>query len=125
MNIRGTDFVVYYVNDLEKAIEFYRNILGLKNEIFNKEWNWAEFSIPPTTLVLFGAYPGAPLKSGKGGTGVSLSVEDLQDSEKELKEKGITLEWGPIELSECFVGMISDPDGNPIFLHQRKDGSWG
>ena len=32
MEIRGTDFVYYQTNDIEKAIEFYRDTLGLEEE---------------------------------------------------------------------------------------------
>ena len=125
MDIRGVDFVVHYVRDLKEAVSFYRDILDLKLELHNPEWNWAEFSVPPITLVLFGAYEGAPLANGKGGCGLSLAVNDFDASIEELRRKGVEVEWGPNELSTCRVAMISDPGGNPIFLHRRKDGSWG
>ena len=125
MDIRGVDFVVYYVHNLEEAVLFYRDILGLKLELHNPQWNWAEFSVPPITLVLFGTYQGAPLTNGKGGTGLSLAVNDFDEAIEELNERGVAVEWGPNELSACHVAMISDPGGNPIFIHKRKDGSWG
>ena len=125
MQIRGVDFVVHYVPDLEVAVSFYRDTLGLKLELHNPAWNWAEFSLPPTTLVLFGAYPRAPLRNGKGGIGLALAVDDVNSTIKELSESGVEVEWGPNELSACRVAMITDPGGNPIFIHKRKDGSWG
>lgn len=125
MKIRGVDFVVNYVPDLEEAVSFYRDTLDLELTLHNPEWNWAEFSIPPITLVLFGNYDGAPLANGKGGTGVSLAVEDLESATEELHRKGVAVEWGPHELSTCQVAMITDPGGNPIFIHRRKDGTWG
>ena len=30
MNIRGTDFIYYQTNDMDKAIAFYRDALGLE-----------------------------------------------------------------------------------------------
>jgi hypothetical protein len=30
-----------------------------------------------------------------------------------------------VETPVCFMGLIADPDGNLIFLHQRKDGTAG
>ena len=125
MEIRGVDFVVHYVPNLEEAVSFYRDTLGLKLELHNPDWNWAEFSLPPITLVLFGTYPGAPLANGKGGTGLALAVDDIDGTVKELSRNGVDVEWGPNELSTCRVAMITDPGGNPIFLHKRKDGSWG
>ena len=125
MEIRGVDFAVHYVPNLEEAVSFYRDTLGLKLELHNPDWNWAEFSLPPITLVLFGTYPGAPLANGKGGTGLALAVDDIDGTVSELSGNGVDVEWGPNELSTCHVAMITDPGGNPIFLHKRKDGSWG
>ena len=86
MEIRGVDFVVHYVPNLGEAVSFYRDTLGLKLELHNPDWNWAEFSLPPITLVLFGVYPGAPLETGKGGAGLALAVDDFDDTIKELSK---------------------------------------
>ena len=125
MDIRGVDFVVHYVRDLEEAVSFYRDTLDLKLELHNPQWNWAEFSVPPITLVLFGTYKGAPLAHGKGGSGLALAVDDFDAAIEELRRKGVEVGWGPNELSTCRVAMITDPGGNPLFIHKRKDGSWG
>jgi predicted enzyme related to lactoylglutathione lyase len=125
MEIRGVDFIVHYVPNLEEAVSFYRDTLCLKLELHNPAWNWAEFSLSPITLVLFGTYQGAPLKNGKGGAGLALAVDDFDATIKELSESGVEVEWGPNELSTCHVAMITDPGGNPIFIHRRKDGSCG
>lgn len=125
MDIRGVDFVVHYVRDLEEAVSFYRDTLDLKLELHNPQWNWAEFSVPPITLVLFGTYKGGPLTHGKGGSGLALAVDDFDAAIEELRRKGVEVGWGPNELSTCHVAMITDPGGNPLFIHKRKDGSWG
>ncbi len=65
MNVRGADFLVSYVDNLEMAVEFYQDTLGLRLNLYKPDWNWAEFDIPPTTLVLFGIYDGAPLPAAK------------------------------------------------------------
>ena len=75
--------------------------------------------------MLFGVYPGAPLENGKGGAGLALAVDDFDGAIKELEDIGVHVDWGPNELSTCHVAMITDPGGNPIFIHKRNDGSWG
>ena len=35
MKIRGTDFVMYLVSDLARAASFYRDILGLSQEVYS------------------------------------------------------------------------------------------
>ena len=54
MNIRGTDFVIYPVSDLGRAATFYRDVLGLPQEVYNEEWRWAEFNCGNTTLAISG-----------------------------------------------------------------------
>lgn len=126
MNVRGADFIVYYVTDLHRAVAFYRDVLKLPLSVFKEDWNWAEFTVEPTTLVLFGDYPEAPLKPGeRGAAGIALAVDNLRSAVSELEKQGVAVQWGPIELSTCYIAMIHDPDGNPIFLHERKDGTFG
>ncbi|MGA2281362.1 MAG: VOC family protein, partial [Verrucomicrobiota bacterium] len=38
MKIRGTDFVMYPVSDLARAAKFYREVLGLPQEVYSEEW---------------------------------------------------------------------------------------
>ena len=50
MEIRGVDFIVHYVPNLEEAVLFYRDTLCLKLELHNPAWNWAEFSAVPNYI---------------------------------------------------------------------------
>ena len=54
MKIRGTDFVMYQVSDLTRAAKFYRETLGLPQEVYSEEWKWAEFNCGNITLALNG-----------------------------------------------------------------------
>ena len=54
MKIRGTDFVVYQVSDLARAAAFYRETLGLPQEVFSEDDQWAEFNCGNVTLSLHG-----------------------------------------------------------------------
>jgi len=44
---------------------------------------------------------------------------------EELKGKGVTVYMQPMETPVCWLAAIVDPDGNPVGLHQRKDGTFG
>ena len=44
MNIRGTDFIYYQTNVIDKAIAFYRDTLGLEMYGHFEEMKWAEFN---------------------------------------------------------------------------------
>ena len=54
MKIRGVDFVMLAVSDLARAARFYRETLGLPQEVYSEEWQWAEFDCGNLTLSLKG-----------------------------------------------------------------------
>lgn len=125
MKVRAVDFVSYGVANMDKALAFYRDILGLKVEM-NHEGIWVELSAGAMTLALIGPPWGTPPQPGyQGGGTVALSVEDMQASLEELKAKGVAILDGPHDTPVCHMAQIADPDGNRLWLHWRKDGSCG
>ena len=120
MEVLGTDFVLFRVSDLPKAIEFYRDFLGLPLEFYKEEWKWAEFNAGNVTLTLTLASGGPP----PSGT-IALAVADLAGAFREVAAKGIQVKRPLHELSTCWHLEILDPDGHVIILHQRKDGTYG
>jgi predicted enzyme related to lactoylglutathione lyase len=124
MKVRGTDFVLYQVTDLERSIEFYRDTLGLELESRVEGFPWAEFKATPTTLAL---YQPADASSGStgGGASIVLAVDNVVEAIDELKAQGVTIVVPVMETPVCWMAAIVDPDGNAIGLHQRKDGTFG
>ena len=126
MGIRGTDFVYYQTSDIEKAIEFYRDILGLELYGYFEEVKWAEFNAGNATFAIndpSGFDPNA--KAQTGGAAVAFSVEGLEAFVEQLQAKGVTVTVPPNETPVCRFACISDPDGNSVWLHNRKDGTYG
>ncbi len=122
MKIRGTDFVMYQVSDLARAARFYRETLGLAQESYSEQWQWAEFNCGNVTLALHG---GAELPERITGGRIALAVEDVVAACVELKTKGARVVGEPVDYSVCCAGEILDPDGNAVILHKRADGSFG
>lgn len=118
LEIMGTDFVLFHVGDLQKAIEFYRDFLGLPLEFYKEEWKWAEFNAGNVTLTLSGN------RQSSAGV-IALAVSDLEAASNEVKAKGIKVKQPLHELSTCWHLEIVDPDGNTVILHKRKDGTYG
>ncbi len=131
MNVRGADFIMYRVTELERSIAFYRDTLGLELE-FQYEDYWAEFTVPPTTLAL-GALENRPYEVPDavvqpfrpGGGSIFLAVDDVEEAVAEMTAKGVEVGTPPSESPVCHFASIVDPDGNIILLHHRKDGSFG
>jgi predicted enzyme related to lactoylglutathione lyase len=122
MKIRGTDFVVYQVSDLPRAARFYRETLGLSQETYSEEWQWAEFDCGNVTLALHG---GVKLPEQIAGGRIALAVEDVHAACAELKAKGARVVGEPVDYTVCCAVEILDPDGNTVILHKRADGSFG
>lgn len=84
MKIRGTDFVMYVVSDLPRAAAFYRDTLGLAQEIYSEGDQWAEFNCGNVTLALKG---GEKLTPGSTGNCVALPMDDIHATVRELRKK--------------------------------------
>jgi catechol 2,3-dioxygenase-like lactoylglutathione lyase family enzyme len=121
MHIRGTDFVMFLVSDLPRAVGFYRDVLGVRCEIDSAEYQWAEFDCGNVTLSLKG---NAAQSGEKAGGNIALAVKDVAKAHRELTGKGVQVE-GPIDSGCCIAIKVRDPDGNLVILHERADGSYG
>ena len=120
MKIRGTDFVMFQIADMPEAVRFYRDTLGLTQEVDTEDF--AEFNCGNVTLSLL---RGDKLP-GKNAVGhIALAVDDVQAAYVELKEKGARLEGEPVDYGCCKAVTAQDPDGNVVILHRRADGTFG
>ena len=122
MKTRGTDFVMYQVSDLARAARFYRETLGLPQEVYSEQWQWAEFNCGNVTLCLHG---GVKLPAKIAGGRIALAVEDVYAACSELKSHGAQVVGEPVDYSVCCAVEVLDPDGNTVILHKRADGTCG
>jgi predicted enzyme related to lactoylglutathione lyase/ketosteroid isomerase-like protein len=120
--IRGTDFVVYQVSDLARAAAFYRDLLGLPQEIYSEQWHWAEFNCGNVTLAL---HAGLKLPKKIAGGRIALAVDDVAALSAALQSKGVRVIGEPVDYSICQAVEILDPDGNTVILHHRANGTVG
>jgi predicted enzyme related to lactoylglutathione lyase len=124
MQVRAVDFVLLSVSDTEKSVAFYRDTLGLTPA---SQWPpfWYEFDAGGVTIAIGKPPPEAPQPPYNGGVSVALAVPDAAAAVAELRAKGVPILQDAGESSVCYMALIADPDGNLIWLHQRKDGTAG
>jgi predicted enzyme related to lactoylglutathione lyase len=126
MQARDIDYVVYGVSSLDKAVPFYRDTLGLKPLGEPYDGKWQEFELGTSTLAISTPpYADPPKEGASGGATVAIGVRELKATLDDLRGKGVKVSWGPEETPVCFMAGISDPDGNQLILHERKDGTAG
>ena len=125
MKVRAIDLVTLEVSDMDRAVAFYKDMLGLPLG-FTYEGMWAEFSAGDDTVALM-------RKSDDSGDSrapaprdhLALSVEDVEQAVEELKAKGVEILSGPDDTPVCHIATLADPGGNKIAIHHRKDGTFG
>lgn len=104
--IKEIDNVSIVVNDLKSAVEWYRDVLGLRHKFTEESIQWAEMdSGGRSTLAL----------KIKGNPSVCFVVSDLDEEMKRLREKGVSFSE-VVELPGG-VGRVTsfkDPWGNEI-----------
>ncbi len=104
------------VNDFEKSLSFYRDVLGLK--VNSQDGKFADFKLEGTSLAIFEKdaavtmFPKKHMSSG-GGVVLAFQVDDVNKACEELKTKSVeifegpkTTDWGQT------VAYFKDPDGN-------------
>ena len=114
MPIERVYTTVYYVDDWDAAVSFYRDTLGLKP--LYVEQGWAEFEVGTGGRIALHArsteHHAAP------ATHVSLQVRDLEGTVAELKRKGARVAE-PVRHEEFgALASVTDPSGNLIGLYE-------
>ena len=108
------DAVFYYTNDMQKAIAFYRDVLGFP--LVSRDYV-ARFDIDGVLFELVPAPTGTSV-SGPGNARLSLGVTDIHEAVRELQVRGVATT--PIkEEPGGLLSYFKDPDGNELCLWQN------
>ena len=117
----------YRVNDLEKTVNFYKNVLGLEEIRRHKSPRGSElvFLKAPGSeeLIEICAYPSSgPVVVGPDLTHLAFEVENLEKFAREAAAKGYPLSDGPTTSSTGTVfAFIDAPEGYEIELIQAPE----
>jgi predicted enzyme related to lactoylglutathione lyase len=114
--IKEIAFTAYRVTDMPRAQEFYEGLLKLK-QAANYGGSWIEYELGEGTFVLETFSPDPP--SGHRGL-VAFEVDDVQATVADLKAADVPFTMEVTESPVCWTAIVTDPDGNPVAIHQRK-----
>lgn len=112
-----------YVSDMDRAVEFYTAVLGLRLESrFGNEWA----SVDAGRGLTIGLHPaaegmGAPGTLGSINIGFNVT-ESLDEVVRTLENRGVTFD-GPIRgdaNGSIRLAFFGDPDGNSLYLCESK-----
>ena len=110
--------VAIFVHDIGRAIEFYRDALGLpvtKQGAFGAEFLEGETHVGVHPAV----HPEAKSLVGRH-TGITLFVPDLLHYCGELHDRGVRFTTEPTQQPWGIMAMVADPDGNVLALWEDK-----
>jgi predicted enzyme related to lactoylglutathione lyase len=113
--IKGVDLFGYLVDDPDRTVAFYRDVLGMTPTEIDKEGRGAEFTLPDGST--FGVWKAD--EGQKAMATVMFAVDDLPAALERFRSLGAKLS-DPIESPVCFMAFGEDPDGNGIVIHRRK-----
>jgi predicted enzyme related to lactoylglutathione lyase len=122
IKVNEIPFVGYPVTDKQRARDFYEGVLGLKQESGTDfpDGFWMEYAIAAGTLALSNYWK--PSAEPSMGPAIGLEVENFDETVVDLKAKNVPFHMEPMETPVCFMAVITDPDGNSLFIHKRKPG---
>jgi catechol 2,3-dioxygenase-like lactoylglutathione lyase family enzyme len=104
------DHVYYWTGDMDRAVAFYTEVLGL-DLAYRAGDDWAELEAPPIRLALHATNDERRAASGT----VVFRVGDLDETRRALERRGVAFDehLGEVEGRARFA-TFRDPDGNPI-----------
>lgn len=107
--IEGVDVVFYGVCNMERAVAFYGEVLGLElSQRFGSDW--AQFTVGQTDLGLHGELATPP---HQGGATVTFRTPDIRALEAAGAKKDVVEDMGGALSLE-----FNDPDGNKLVAVQ-------
>lgn len=115
--IQDFGHVLLRVDDMEKALAFYRDVLGFR--VVGKENPvWTVVEVPGGQLSLWRVRDVVPLAVGPSSreSPINLHVANLDEAAGLLERKGVR-----VHREDANSGMIWDPFGNVLGIHDHRD----
>jgi catechol 2,3-dioxygenase-like lactoylglutathione lyase family enzyme len=113
VRVEQVDFVSVPTRDAERAVTWYRDVLGLPPS----EATQGEVETPNVTLSFWS--PEADGEEFQPNTaGIGLRVADVAAAVDEVRAAGAEV-IGIEDTGVCHMGFVKDPDGNVLILHRR------
>jgi predicted enzyme related to lactoylglutathione lyase len=104
-----------YVRDMERAVPFYRDVLGLPLQMQSP--GWSQFDLGGGMILGLHVVMGEA-KAPQPGWVPSFQVDDVKAAKQRLVDAGATIALDFHDIPNGVVLECLDPDGNPIDLMQ-------
>ncbi|CRX37685.1 VOC family protein [Estrella lausannensis] len=122
-NTIGISLCWIVVKDIEAAIKFYTETVGLKLKDYSPEFGWAELAGAEGSIL--GITKENPEFGSKAGTNavVTITVESIEKAREEFLQKGVKLVGEIMEVpGHVKLQSFQDKDGNSFQLAEMLEG---
>jgi predicted enzyme related to lactoylglutathione lyase len=109
--IKGIATIWLPVTDMNRAVAFYRDSLGL--EVIDHDGDWSEVTAGDQRIGLNANESPA----GDGGAVIAFAVDDLDATVEELTGKGVAFTDETSEHPWGKIAPFRDPEGNDLQLY--------
>ncbi len=116
--VTGIDMTGYMVKDTDRAVAFYRDVLGMNPTTVYPNSGGVEYEFPDGTT--FGLWNPGETMPFRAGSGVMFAVDNFDAAVRSAKERGVAIHMEH-ESPVCFMALTEDTEGNHIVIHRRKN----
>jgi predicted enzyme related to lactoylglutathione lyase len=116
--VTGVDFVPVPIHELDRAVSFYGDTLGLRRSAYRPERGFAEFETGNVTLTLAN-FEQMGMEHHANANALALHVEDMEAARGRLEAAGVSFMGDTFDTGVCHMAFFQDPDGNALMLHHR------
>lgn len=111
-----------FVADMDKAVRFYTETLGLKLQ-YRAGDHWAQVDAGKGfVLGLHPAGEDSKTRGVDGGVQIGLNVtRPISEVVNALKEKGVAFDGDVVDDDPVKLAFFKDPDGNTLYLCESKN----
>ncbi len=116
--VRDIGHILVGVEDMDRALAFYRDLLGFQ-VVGKVDPIWTVVTVPGGQFTLYRQESVTPVALGEEGTATpfSLHVDDFERAADMLEAEGERVEPG-----DAHHGVVWDPFGNVLELHDHREG---
>jgi catechol 2,3-dioxygenase-like lactoylglutathione lyase family enzyme len=116
--VTGTDFITIPTEDIDAAVKFYGETLGLTE---SKRWGnmpAVEFETGNLTIAVMQS-DAFGIEFSASDHPIEFRVEDFDAARAELESRGVSFKGDEIDSGVCKQAFFEDPSGNTLAIHHR------
>lgn len=116
--LKKVAFTMYPVENIQRAVDFYKVNLGLSPSKISAQGAWVEYDLPEGGCFAITTLAKGKQPSANAGGAIAFEVDDLDTLVSRLKENNVAFKLDVFSSPVCRMAVILDSEGNAVTLHQ-------